>query len=254
MPEKTDMFFDILEENKKPVIEGAKKTYAKAIDDVISWSKGAWEDISNAFRSNQSISKLSEDKTVIIPSDKQLGAPLTYAGSILPESKTDGTLEDVTRYNIKNKSDDSNSFKNVSFSIRDFTPKLIMRNKTNESLSIYAGERAGIAYEKIEGFNKGFKKGVKADYNLFSNKVRLSGYYRTPNESIDASLFYKNGNYGATVGYSNAGGLSVKGAIDKNGGAINIGHEKEYDDCYTSLGLYASSQYKTVGVTARVTF
>ena len=255
MPETSEIVLEILDDNKKEILNSAVKLYSKQIDDVLEWGKDALETVSNAFKWNQSMSKLSEGRTVLTPPDKQLGAPSTYASSFLPESKTDGTLEDVTRYDVKNKSDDYNSFKNVSFNIRDFSPKLILSKKaTNESLRLYAGERVGIGYEKRDGYNNRFRKGLRADYNVFSNKVRLGGYYRTPNESIDASLFYKNGNYGVTAGYSNANGLSIKGAVDKNGGAVNIRHEQEYNGCYTSLGLYASSQYKTVGVTARVAF
>lgn len=257
MPETSELVLEILDDNKKEILKETVKFYSKQIDDVLEWGKDALETVSQVFSHPDVKNPLSEykNKFVINTPEKQAGMPLSYAGSALPEGKNDGTLETVTRQDIKVDAKDSNLFKNVSFSLRDLAPSLVFKNKnTNESLRVYTGERFGVGYEKREGFNDKFRKGVKADYNVFSGRATVGTYYRTPNESVNLSVFHKKGNYGIIAGYSNEKGLNVRGAVDKNGAALNVRFDKEYKDCYTSVGAYASSEYKTVGVTGRVTF
>ncbi len=260
MPDKFQIILHALDENKKAILAdvskesifaGASKQYLKPKKNIISKGEDVINTAENILSGNQSVIYLS-DKPVLTPPSSKNGVNNSVS-SFFPETKTDGTLKYVTRYDIKNITDDSNTFRKVSFSFRGLSPRVTFRNASNEAIIVSAGEKVGISYQKKGGYNNSSE--IKADCNVFSGRVTLGGYYKTPNESVNASVFYKNGNYGITAGYSNdMYGLSFKGAVDKKGAALNVRFDKEYKDCYTSVGAYASSEYKTVGVTGRVTF
>ncbi len=251
MPEKSEIFVEILDENKKPIIEDAlNNVYAKEVQQVISWGKGALETVSHIFSKDKG--NKEEDK-VNLP-ERQTGLPLSYAESAMPESQNDGTLETVTRQELPEATGSSSIFKNVSYGFRGFSARATYRNSENESYSLFAGEKVGVGYEKKEGFLNRYTKGVKAEYNAFSGRATIGAYYNTPQDSVGASVFYKNGNYGITADYSNDSGLSAKAAWDKKGAALNVDYKHTFKGCNVVIGAFASTEYKTAGIHGRVTF
>ena len=256
MSDEFKIFKAILEDNKKQILKGAANYYE---DEINSISEGLKELGQNAvdFAVNLFSSKKPDDENagqLKLPERNQ-GLPLSYTESAFPESKTDGTLELVTRVDMPEAKANSSIFKHMSYGVSGLSARATYNDKAgNQYYSLYLGEKAGFGYEKREGQNDCCRYGVKADYNLFSGRASVGGYYNTPLFSAGASVFYKNGNYGASAEYSNPSGLEAKCAVDKDGAAFKVAYNHQFDDFMLNVGAFGSTEYKTIGVTARMTF
>ena len=252
MSDEIELFKAIINDNKRQILNEAAQEYKQEINEFVRWGQDAIEAISDVFSGKKS----SEDNNgqLQLP-ERNPGLPLTYAESAFPERQSDGTMAMVTRKDIPEATANSSIFKNISYGVSGFSARAVYKDKAqNQSYSLYLGEKAGFGYEKREGFNNSYIYGVKADYNLFSGRASVKGYYNTPNESLGASVFYKNGNYGGSAEYSNHSGFEAKLAVDKNGASFNTAYNHQFNDFKLNVGAFGSTEYKVVGVMARMTF
>ena len=252
MSDGLNLFKTIINDNKKLILDEAAEEYQSEIKRVVEIGENAWEAVHD-FLSSKKPSQENQEQLAL--PERNQGLPLTYTESAFPEKQSAGTLEMVTRKEMPEATANSGIFRNISYGVSGFSARAVYKDKVqNQSYSLYLGEKAGIGYEKREGCHNDFVYGAKADYNLFSGRASLCGYYRTPNEAVGGSIFYKHGNYGVSTEYSNHSGFEAKFAIDKTGASLNAAYNHQFDDFRLNVGAFGSTEQKVAGVTARLTF
>lgn len=205
------------------------KYFRKLGYDILDSGKDWFE---NTFKNKTQSDMNSSDKNIQKPLP-----PKPLINNIQEEAVfgSNTPLQEVTKPKLK-----EYTTPNMSFSVRDLHG--IFKFKKGESqYLIGAGDKFSVGYR-----NNTYRAEVK--HNLFNGKSELNGSINSRFDSKYASVYhYKDGNYGATIGYSNRKGFSTSISTDKHGNsALSLGYYHRTSDAEIDVKGFVSTYNKSL--------
>ena len=261
MPKEVDKFLDALDYYYADEAVISDPTVQGLINNARHFGYDALETFQSWFKKDK-----TTEETVLngkLPLTRPAGLVRTISETAFLEPKTLTAADEVTKPELKEHTTFSKIFRNISYGVRDLSITAAYKDRDhNRKYTLRAGDKFGLQYQQN---NNGVSYSAGIEHNIFSNRTRISGSVSNPLSSYNISVYKKDSDIGATVGYSNHKGFNISGSVNNYGAAISAGYSHHYSDCdvsfkgfistqQTNMGTYSTKDYTaTIGVCGTIT-